>query len=164
MEFYGPSFNRASSSWGTFPDAVMYNGQTRVWQWSALFAAGRGEKVFSLVEVEKGARLRQLQRNHFQEQIFDDIAGIWKIKATRAQRETEGSTIEGRRARQTRRVHLSSRLYLGHVLQVECNESGQHTRRGQVNGRVITTYRERHSTESDIRSQIMVGYATSWSR
>lgn len=57
-----------------------------------------------------------MRRNHFQEWILDDIAGVCKVKATRVQRKIEMRTIEGRRARQTRRMHLSSRFYLGYVL------------------------------------------------
>ena len=58
---------------------------------------GRGKKVFSLVEVEKGV----VWCNHFQEQIFDDIAGIWKIKVTRAQRKIEVSMTARWRVHQT---------------------------------------------------------------
>ena len=52
----------------------------------------------------------------------------------------------------------SARFYLGYILQVECNESGQRTRGGQVNGqspynvqRAIFD-REQHSTESEDHS------------
>ena len=51
--------------------------------------------------LRKEWKLQQLQHNHFQEQIFDDTVGIWKIKVTRVQRKMEVSTIEGRRACQT---------------------------------------------------------------
>lgn len=52
-----------------------------------------------------------MRRSHFQEWILDDIAGVCKIRATRVHRKIDVRTIEGRRARQTRRMHLLSRFY-----------------------------------------------------
>jgi hypothetical protein len=70
-----------------------------------------------------------MRRNHFQEWILDDMAGVCKIKATRAQRKIEVRTMrEGERARRDGCI-----CHQGSICST-CGREDQRTRRGEVSG------------------------------